>query len=445
MLKRRPAPFAMTHPQRSLASRSGKRIVLTTWGSFGDLHPYLGVAVGLRQRGHHPVMAVPRFFKEKVETEGIEWAHVGPEFDQERAGEIVRKVMDPRTGMEFMFREILFPGLRESYEQLLAACRGADLLLSHSVTFTGSMVAEKLDLPRVAGILQPMAFCSLHDPPIPPQAPALAKLYGLGLGFRGAIFGLAKAQFNRLVEPVHQLRRELGLPPRPNPLFEGQYSPLLNLALFSRVLGAPQPDWPANTVVTGFPFYDRLEAGKGMSPELERFLDAGTAPVVFTLGTSAVWMADDFYLESIRAVGRLGRRAVLLVGKGEWNRLPDPLPEGVIAVDYAPHGDLFPRAAAIVHQGGVGTTGQGLRSGKPVLIVPFAHDQPDHAHRIERLGCGLGLQRKRYREALIAPVLRRLLEEPTFARRADEVDAIVRTENGADTACAALESALSRS
>ena len=427
-------------PAASVArAAGGKRIVIATWGSFGDLHPYLALAIRLKARGHLAVMAAPEFYRRKVEAEGIEHAPLGPDFDQERAAEIVRKIMDPRRGMEFMLQQLLLPHLRQGYEELLAACRGADLLLTHSIIYAGPMVAEKLALPRAAGILQPMIFMSAYDPPVPPQAPDLAKLYGLGVGFRRVLFRMAKEHVDRLAEPVHRLRAELGLPARAHPVFEGQYSSLLNLALFSRCLGAPQRDWPENTVVTGFPFYDRLEAGMGMPPELEAFLDCGPPPVVFTLGTSAVWMADDFYLESARAARALGRRAVLLAGKQEWNRIPDPLPEGVIAVDYAPHGELFPRAAAVVHQGGAGTTGQALRSGRPALIVPFAHDQPDHGYRVSRLGTGLTLARRRYRADTAAAALRRLLEEPRFGRRAEEVGREVRAETGADAACDALE------
>ena len=82
----------------------------------------------------------------------------------------------------------------------------------------------------------------------------------------------------------------------------------------------------------------------------------------------------------------LGRRAVLLVGTELKNSLPDPLPAGVAAFDYAPFSELFPRAAAIVHQGGVGTTAQAMRAGRPMLVVPFSHDQPDNAERVEQAG-----------------------------------------------------------
>ena len=153
---------------------------------------------------------------------------------------------------------------------------------------------------------------------------------------------------------------EVGLPPtRDNPLFDGQHSPALVLALFSELLSAGQPDWPAPTRVAGFVFYDRDGAG-GLSPELTRFLDAGPPPIVFTLGSAAVHDAGPFYEQSAVAARLLNRLAALLVGRQTHNR-PALLPEGVAAFDYAPFSELFPRAAVIVHQGGVGTTGQAMR------------------------------------------------------------------------------------
>ena len=111
---------------------------------------------------------------------------------------------------------------------------------------------------------------------------------------------------------------------------------------------------------------------------------------------------------------------------------------------YAPFSELFPRAAANVHQGGAGTTGQALRAGRPMVVVPFAHDQADHAARIERLGVGLALPRERCDEARLAAALARVLEEPGFAARAAAVGAEVRAEHGADAAADAIERLLAR-
>jgi len=151
------------------------------------------------------------------------------------------------------------------------------------------------------------------------------------------------------MEPVQRLRGDLGLPPGKDPTYEGQFSPWLVLAMFSRVLAQPKPDWPPNVRITGQIFYDGSSTSRTLPPDLARFLSLGPAPVVFTLGTSAVEAAGDFYRESLDAARRLGVRAVLLVGRNPNNRPPGPLPEGVTAFAYAPFSAIFPRAAAVVH------------------------------------------------------------------------------------------------
>jgi UDP:flavonoid glycosyltransferase YjiC (YdhE family) len=206
--------------------------------------------------------------------------------------------------------------------------------------------------------------------------------------------------------------------------------------LFSRVLAEPQPDWPPHVQTTGFVFYNGPDA---LDPALEDFLATGPAPVVFTLGTSAVGAAGTFYQESAAAAAHLGVRAVLLTGGFAQNRPPEPLPPGVLLADKAPHQLLFPRASAIVHQGGIGTTAQALRSGRPMLVVPHGHDQPDNAFRVGNLGVARSIIPRRYRAARVARELDALLHEPRYRQQAAAMAAAVRAEGGASAAAAALE------
>jgi UDP:flavonoid glycosyltransferase YjiC (YdhE family) len=162
---------------------------------------------------------------------------------------------------------------------------------------------------------------------------------------------------------------------------------------------------------------------------------------VFTLGSSAFWVAKNFYRDSIVAATALGRRALLLIGHAR-NLPAEPLPEGVAAFEYAPYSEVLPRACAIVHQGGVGTTGQGLRSGRPVLILPHAHDQFDNAARVARLSCGRVLARPRYNAKSAMTELKALLDDSRYAERAAVTGGIVRQENGASAAADAIERVL---
>jgi UDP:flavonoid glycosyltransferase YjiC (YdhE family) len=223
-------------------------------------------------------------------------------------------------------------------------------------------------------------------------------------------------------------------------MFEGSYSPSLVLGMFSELLGPRQPDWPAQAVATGFPFYDR-DGEDGLPPEVERFLDAGEPPLVFTLGTSAVLTPGRFYQESANAARILGRRAILLTGRDPENQ-PERLPEGILCVSYAPYSAIFPRAAAIVHQGGVGTTGQAMRAGKPMLVVPWAVDQPDNAERVRRLGIARVLSRSAYTAKRAAREIDALLNGHGYRERARQIEVKVSAEDGAAVACDRLEALL---
>jgi rhamnosyltransferase subunit B len=272
---------------------------------------------------------------------------------------------------------------------------------------------------------------------MPPFWPWLRHVGFFGPRATAAFFKQVKKIYKN--EFYDQFRNELGLPDRGNPVFEGQHSPTMILAIFSKLFAQPQPDWPPQARVTGFAFYDgdnELE----MPPELTRFLDEGEAPIVFTLGTSAVWVADDFYRESIAAAKLLGRRAVLLIGD-ERNQL-EALPPGMIAVNYAPFDVLLARACAMVHHGGVGTTSEGLRAGIPTLIVPFAFDQPDNAAHAARVGGSRTLPRAKYKATRVARELDFLLSNADYKSRAKETGELLGQENGAATACDLIEHVL---
>lgn len=418
-----------------------KRVVITTFGSFGDLNPYVGLALGLKARGHHPVIATAELYRPFVEAEEIEFSPVRPDLDPQDS-ELVRRVMDPKRGTEYLMRELLFPHVRESYEDLSRAAQGADVLLTHPVTFAGPLVAQKARIPWVSTVLAPLSFFSAYDLPTLSAFPRMGTLRRLGPGAGHALVGLFKRNTRNWSEPVRRLRADLGLPPGKDPIHEGKFSPELVLGMFSRVLAKPRPDWPPNTRITGQVFYEGAGDDETLSSDLERFLASGPAPLVFTLGTSAVGAAGTFYRESLKAAQLLKVRAVLLVGKAPRNRPSAPLPEGIVAFDYAPFSKLFPWASAVVHQGGIGTTGQALRSGRPQLVVPFAHDQPDNAVRVEGLGVAEVLYPRRYSARHAAKRLRLLLREPRYARRARKAAERIQSENGVENACDAIEELL---
>jgi UDP:flavonoid glycosyltransferase YjiC (YdhE family) len=368
-----------------------------------------------------------------------------PGYDQpEELSRLVGYLIDSKKGPERVFKEFINPHLRGMYDALAGATRGADLLLTHMLSLAAPPLVEKTGIKWVSSVLAPISFFSVYDPPVIPQMPSLYHLLKLSPVLARGFMRVARRRLDGLAEPVYRLRAELGLKRGGNPILEGQHSPRMVLALFSSAIAKPQADWPPHTRVTGFPFYDRRDrAGDapGPSSELLEFLDAGEPPVVFTLGSSAVWVAENFYRDSIAAARALGVRALLLIGE-ERNRPAGPLPQGIAAFDYAPYSEVLPRARAVVHQGGVGTTAQGLRAGTPALVVPFSHDQFDNGARVARIGAGRTLARSRYDAASATRELRALLTDESYTARAAEVGRQVRAENGTAAAADAIEEVL---
>lgn len=422
-----------------------RKVIFTTLGSLGDLHPYIAVAVEMKRRGYECVVATSEIYRQKVEGEGLRFHPLRPDMSWIMGNQkAMRQLNHPWRGTENVLRKAVLPFLEESYTDLLAIAEGADLLVSHLITFATPMVAEKLNLKWVSTILQPSGFFSAFDPPTLPQLALVNRISSVYPMVRPFLFREMKRISRSWFRPVDELRSRVGLPPsNGHPLFEGAFSPYGTIALYSRVLGGPQPDWPAKTAITGFPFYDRLLPGEDELPaELKNFLDRGEPPIVFTLGSSAVFDPGEFYEQSREAARLLGKRAILLAGKEYQKRIRLASTEEILIVDYAPFSVLFPRAAAIVHQGGVGTTGQVLRAGRPMLVVPFSHDQPDNAARVVKLGVARTLARKNYSAQTAARKLEKLLNDSATGEQAQRIGEQVQKEDGARVAADLLEDCL---
>jgi len=430
---------------RQNGKKTSKHILIATFGSLGDLYPYMAIAHELRTRGHRAVIATNEIYRHIIESEGIEFCSIRPNglINVEEEGEFIGLLRDSQQALDYGISYLITPHLRATYSDLVEVVREADLLLTHQLAFAGTLAAEKTGTPRVSTVLSPVSFMSAYDSPSLSPLPTSSYEDSLTLVANDAKFRFFRWKARFWSASVRQLRAELGLPPKGDPVFEGQHSPELVLALFSQVLAAPQPDWPPQTYVTGFPFYDH-QARQGLSAELDKFLQAGPPPIVFTLGSLMVWTPGNFYLEGAIAAQQLGYRAVLLMGEGAHHIPSHQLPEGAIAVDYAPHSGIFPQAALVVHHGGVGTTAQALRAGRPMLVVPYAYDQPDNAARLVSMGVARALERQHCTADRIAAELKHLLFDPTYATKAAEFGRLVQTEDGVGAACDAIETYLGR-
>jgi UDP:flavonoid glycosyltransferase YjiC (YdhE family) len=218
-----------------------------------------------------------------------------------------------------------------------------------------------------------------------------------------------------MAPPVNALRTRLGLPPVRGIIRQWWYSPTLNLCLWPAAFGARQNDWPAHSVLTGFPLWDE-SSDAPLPPDVAQFLaQPGGAPIVFTPG-SAMRFGQDFFEAAVGACQKLQRRGLLLTRYPE--QLPSTLPGGVMHAAYAPFSQLLPHTAALVHHGGIGTTSQALGAGVPQLVMPMAHDQFDNADRVKRLGLGDWLPRHRFSAANVAARLQHVLGDAGVAAAA---------------------------
>ncbi|NEX20916.1 glycosyltransferase [Thiorhodococcus mannitoliphagus] len=404
------------------------RILFSTMGSLGDLYPYIAVAKHLLQRGHGAVIVTNGEHRASVERAGVEFVETAPianlQGDYQAAAE---RMLAARGGEEFLVRELVMPQLRETHQVMMEAARGVDLLVSQTFGMTASIVAEQRGLPWVATLLAPISFMSTYDPPLIPAAAWLFGFRRLGPKFHRAAFARARKQVFTWEAPLHALRRELGVSALAGPaLFDGQYSPYLNLALFDRVLAAPQPDWPAGTEITGSPVYDG-EADPAQLADFRGFLAEGEAPLVFALGSLAVLAAGSFWEHAVSAAVRLGRRAVLLTGSTQLGALP----AGIRAFPYLPYSEVFPHAAAVVHQGGIGTLARAMRSGRPQVIVPVAFDQPDNARRTSALGVAPVIPMRRLTTAKLVVALECVLSTARYEQAATRLAADLEAVDGA--------------
>jgi rhamnosyltransferase subunit B len=422
------------------------RIVFATVGSLGDLYPFLAVGQELRRRGHRVVIATHTIHQLHVEDAGLIFADASGMAEPEDRQAFTARAFHPWRGPRFVVHDIAALDVRASYDKLLPICAEADVLITSTLAFAAQILGEQRSaegrLHWLSAILAPAGFLSASDPPA-------TGIGGLDAFLRRSprrgrwLSRIAMRITRPWTAPVRALRLELGLPaqsPLGDPFHRGQHAPQGVLALFSPLLGQAPPDWPPQVVVTGSARYAQPAAP---DPVLQAFLDAGPAPLVFTLGSAAVHANASFLHESARATRQLDQRAVLLTGSAEMRaRMPSDFPASIHCVDYAAHAALFPRASVIVHHGGIGTSSEALRAGRPMLVVPHGFDQPDNAARLWRLGVAEVLPARRYSADRAAASLQRLLHEPGYVQQAQRVAQAMRDEDGARIATDVIEMAL---
>ena len=400
------------------------KILLATFGTLGDIYPFVAIAKALAARGLEPVIATPEMHRRTIEGEGLATTPIRPDMADVCAAlgtDIPGAYRMMLGNPHFILDEIYMRFLRETYEDVVQAARACSAILTHSLLVGANLAAETLGLPAARVALAPLHLQSAKSPSATPSAPyyltpCIAPVVGYNRLVRTIVRGSVALRMGRL----RAFRRSLGLPQTREDLFLdfGRRNGADRIfGLWSPRFAPRQPDQPGNLEVAGFPFFVPADAERRvLDPRLGAFLAAGAPPIVFTLGSFVPEVSGAFYDVSLRAAQALGQRAILLAGPRAAARLAGRDGPDVLVCAQAPHSLLFPHVACVVHHGGIGTTAEALRAGCPQVVVPFFGDQPDHGARITRLGVGVAVSLARWDERrAVAALIKALGHAPAAA------------------------------
>ncbi|KAB8032200.1 glycosyltransferase [Fluviispira multicolorata] len=398
------------------------RILLITYGSYGDLHPYIGMGKALLAAGHEVTLISHLQYKENVEKFGLKFIAMRPSEEDFIANiNWAEKAHNPNTGTQYFIKELILPYLEESFQLLEKEIPKYDLVIPHFLTFAAPLVADKYKVPWLSCLLQPSAIFSVYDPPYIGNLKYLSYFKFLGPRFLNLIHPFLFRNWHEVLSPVNELRLKLGQPKLSHKQHFGEFSQKGIIALFPKEFANKQSDWPQGIHQLGFPLFDQ-ESSATISNETQKFLDKGEAPVVFTLGSTVVRSSNSFYENAYEAVKEIGLRAIFLVGKTP-NRVPIAAykDSGIHISDYEPFSALFSHCSVVVHQCGIGTTGQALAAAKPQILIPFSHDQPDNARRIVNLGIGLTIPADSLSKRKLTSAIRKVIRNSSFKIKAEKI------------------------
>jgi UDP:flavonoid glycosyltransferase YjiC (YdhE family) len=406
------------------------------YGTPGDVYPYVGIGVGLKNRGHRVTFITHTYFADLLARYGLEHADLN-DLVQHRATVFHPDYWHATRGVNLGADLLLNDGMRKQYahiERLYAP--GQTIAVVTALSYGAMIAAEKLGMPLIHTFINPFLLPSISRTGVQPVHDWVRK---------ALVFRWMRAAAARYIEFVfldrivigprmNKFRQELGLPPIRRLL--KSYNELLKnvLGLYPRWLAEPiLDDWPAMHF-TGFPFFD--EPNAKVPPDLAEFLDAGDPPIAFSPG-SATTDLKHFFEAAVFACQKLNRRGLVMTRFPE--QLPLNLPPTVKYVPFAPHTLVLPRCAAVVSHGGVGTVAQGLRAGIPQVCMPLSYDQPDIAERCRKLGVSRTLPPRRFTGSRLTRHLHELLTDPAVREQCQRLAASLVTDDPVREACDRIE------
>lgn len=408
------------------------KIALQTFGTRGDVQPFLALALELKARGHDVVLSVPKDFTDWVEGFGIEARafdlHMG---DFLRRAEELGLTRNPLKAYKYR-DEMLTPMIEAVLTEGIEGTRGADIVIAHPKALFAESGAEREGALFMIAAPLPIIMPTGRFP----MAGVLAKDHGRFIN-RLTWFPL-KLGMAPYKKRLNRARREIGLEPAGSAIDYGTYmgQPATRLLSISEHVIDRPDDWDARSIMTG---YWRLPSSEERpAPEIEAFLNQGEPPVYIGFGSMLAPNATKLVREAVKGLKKAGLRGIIARG---WAQLPDQAGDHVLFIDGAPHDRLFPRCRAIVHHGGAGTTAAALHAGRPSLVIPFMMDQPWWAERLRETGLSPPpLLPKRLTAGRFARALRRLVRGEAYARRCQDIARELASENGVGRAADIIES-----
>ncbi len=411
-------------------------ITILTYGSRGDVQPFLALALGLQQNGHRVRLAAPHRFAEFVARYGVSFVPLAgdPEIISQRLNAAGGNPLRAMTAIQGYVSDIAPQVARAAF----AACEDADLLI-HSFLFTvgAHSWAREHGIPDVSVQTFPVfaptrAFPNVAAAWIPPGWPSY---FSHWLANRFFWYG-GKLGYPR----VRRASPDIAYPSRLYWPFDERTDRLRTPLLFAfSPLVVPRPDeWGAHIHLTGYFFLE--EEDYRPPAALTDFLAEGPPPVCISFGSMVSRDAARTGGAVLEALKMTGERGIFLTGWNGW-RPPNP-PPNVLFLDAAPHAWLLPRCKAVVHHGGAGVTGAGLRAGIPNIVVPHSADQPFWGRRVAALGAGPApIPVWRLTVDRLAAALAEAAR-PASITRASQVGEMIRSENGVGQAVRRIESSV---
>lgn len=401
------------------------KICILTIGTRGDVQPYAALGLGLKAAGHEVTIAAQGEFKSLVLDHGLM-------FDTLR-GDFLKAAQEGYSSPIKLLRQYIEMA-RETLEDEWTSAQKADVLIYNSAAFGGYHIADKLGIPAFASFPAPLYSPTREFPsPFFPFR-SLGPLNKLSHHLFAA---LGPAIYHRT---IREWRRDLlGLPPaKGEDRLNGK--PITKLYAYSPALLPRPADWDGSSVVTGFWFLDTPPDWKP-DPALVRFLQEGPPPVY--IGFGSMFMNGGKHKTEIilKALSLAEQRGILATGGGALTA--ENASEGVFVLDAIPHDWLFPQTAAVVHHGGAGTTGAGLRAGKPTVICPFVGDQTFWGHRVASLGVGpASIPQRKLTAERLAEAIRSAVTDTGMRERASALGETIRAEDGVGRAIEVIHSQL---